>query len=809
MILDSLEIISFGFLAARKVEFSRGLNIILGPNEAGKTTLFQAMLHTLLTPVKLSKPNFRTTMADFIPLGGGDTISCKLGFTSLNRSYLLTKSWGGKQAAELVLPDGGRITDDQRVSDLIKELLPVREGTVRSILMTYQSALVSTLADLEKNRETLNSLSAILRRTILETDGISVERFKALLEEKYGEAYEHWDQVRKRPENNRGIDNPYKKGVGRILKAYYTYQELFRFLDDVKAKEDFYGVKTGELEECINKLAAKEAFLSDNQQSAADAGIRSLLGAKLEAAELFMKKLQSDYDSWPVLTARLGELTGSIPLLEQDIVRLEREKQAAVIYDEGRELKKRFERAAEKRAQLEKAEEKLAGVIPFSRVDLEDIEQQVSIVERLKAALEGGKISLKLQAKTDIALTVENDLREVEEKKIASGESLEVSSNGLVRLNHADWALEVKSGGEDQQKKTVELRETEAKLEALFQAKGVVSLKEARSASLEYQTLGSEVENTAGIFRQELEDYSYKELKEKAAALEKGAPSRSLPGILEELLSGKHKLEQEQSERKETALKLKTLTGEYNSKDHLFSRLVELGGEKKELERQLSELKPIPENFTDCDSFIQFYEGEKQAAAELKEEKNRLEIECVEMEAKMPDESSEEIAARLKQAESIYEAEAKKGEITARIKHRSESMLRKLDSNTFAGYERSIAAYIAELTADRYRNISLEGSLPRGVIRGDGETLVYSLLSAGTKDVFGLALRLAMADYFLKEQDGFLVMDDPLVDLDPHRQELAAGVLSRFAKEKQLILFTCHPANAALFPEVKAIELKV
>ncbi|MBA7534133.1 hypothetical protein ES705_26379 [subsurface metagenome] len=250
-------------------------------------------------------------------------------------------------------------------------------------------------------------------------------------------------------------------------------------------------------------------------------------------------------------------------------------------------------------------------------------------------------------------------------------------------------------------------------------------MKEAKSASLEYQTIISEVENAAGIFNDELEEYTYEELKEKAAALEKEVPSRSLPGILEELLSGKHKLEKEQGERKETALKIEALTGEYSSKDDLFSRLVELGGEKKELDRKLSELKPIPESFTDCDSFIQFYEGEKQAAAELKEEKTRLEIECVEMEAKMPDESSEEIAARLKQAEGIYKAEVKKGDIIARIKHRSESMLKKLDSNTFAGYERSIAAYIAELTADRYRSISLEGSLPRGVIRGDGETLVY------------------------------------------------------------------------------------
>jgi exonuclease SbcC len=67
---------------------------------------------------------------------------------------------------------------------------------------------------------------------------------------------------------------------------------------------------------------------------------------------------------------------------------------------------------------------------------------------------------------------------------------------------------------------------------------------------------------------------------------------------------------------------------------------------------------------------------------------------------------------------------------------------------------------------------------------------------------------LAMADYFLKEEDGFLVMDDPLVDLDPQRQKLAAGVLSRFAEEKQVVLFTCHPAHASLFPEAEAIELK-
>jgi len=41
-------------------------------------------------------------------------------------------------------------------------------------------------------------------------------------------------------------------------------------------------------------------------------------------------------------------------------------------------------------------------------------------------------------------------------------------------------------------------------------------------------------------------------------------------------------------------------------------------------------------------------------------------------------------------------------------------------------------------------------------------------------------------------------MDDPLVDMDPERQQAAAGALRELAAEKQLILFTCHPATAQM-----------
>ncbi len=47
-------------------------------------------------------------------------------------------------------------------------------------------------------------------------------------------------------------------------------------------------------------------------------------------------------------------------------------------------------------------------------------------------------------------------------------------------------------------------------------------------------------------------------------------------------------------------------------------------------------------------------------------------------------------------------------------------------------------------------------------------------------------------------RQGFLLLDDPLVDLDPERQEATAEGLRRFSSGKQVILFTCHPHHAQL-----------
>jgi exonuclease SbcC len=92
----------------------------------------------------------------------------------------------------------------------------------------------------------------------------------------------------------------------------------------------------------------------------------------------------------------------------------------------------------------------------------------------------------------------------------------------------------------------------------------------------------------------------------------------------------------------------------------------------------------------------------------------------------------------------------------------------------------------------------MEQDLPEKLIKDDGSELTYNLLSFGTKDTFSLALRLTMAEYFLQDKSGFIILDDPLVDMDSGRQALAAEQIKEFAKHKQVIFLTCHLQTAKM-----------
>ncbi|KAF0208815.1 MAG: hypothetical protein FD171_456 [Actinobacteria bacterium] len=76
-------------------------------------------------------------------------------------------------------------------------------------------------------------------------------------------------------------------------------------------------------------------------------------------------------------------------------------------------------------------------------------------------------------------------------------------------------------------------------------------------------------------------------------------------------------------------------------------------------------------------------------------------------------------------------------------------------------------------------------------------------LSRGTAEALYLALRLGLISQLGDVGPGLpLLMDDVLVNLDPERRRGAAVAVADLARERQIVLFTCHPDTATLLGEI-------
>lgn len=87
------------------------------------------------------------------------------------------------------------------------------------------------------------------------------------------------------------------------------------------------------------------------------------------------------------------------------------------------------------------------------------------------------------------------------------------------------------------------------------------------------------------------------------------------------------------------------------------------------------------------------------------------------------------------------------------------------------------------------------------LLAGDGRRVETHHLSRGTAEQLYLCLRLALAEDFSgRGRPVPLLMDDVLVNADPERARGMADAIREYAgRGGQVILFTCHPATAALF----------
>ena len=114
---------------------------------------------------------------------------------------------------------------------------------------------------------------------------------------------------------------------------------------------------------------------------------------------------------------------------------------------------------------------------------------------------------------------------------------------------------------------------------------------------------------------------------------------------------------------------------------------------------------------------------------------------------------------------------------------------------------RRAAEIFARLTGDRYTGVSLDRQFRLSAEpAGDAVFRDAALLSAGALDQLYLAVRLAICGLVLPPGKQVpIVLDDALANFDDARCAAALRYLKEAAKERQILLFTCHSREADFF----------
>lgn len=111
----------------------------------------------------------------------------------------------------------------------------------------------------------------------------------------------------------------------------------------------------------------------------------------------------------------------------------------------------------------------------------------------------------------------------------------------------------------------------------------------------------------------------------------------------------------------------------------------------------------------------------------------------------------------------------------------------------------AVSNIIGEITNQKYTDIKVNEKLEVKV-GWKGDFFLLDRLSAGTIDQIYFALRLAVADLLLGEDEMPLLLDDSFAFYDENRVKAA---LEQIAGRKQILLFSCHKREQELLKELK------
>lgn len=800
MRIVSVHLHPFAGIRDQTFEFEEDLHVFLGPNETGKSTVFQAIMHGLLTTTSLTARQVEDTMGSFFPATGGDVIRVDLELKdNSDQSVFISKTWKkGNRAgrAGLKLADGTEIADEEEVQRHIESLLPVTPATLRTILLADQSGLHHTMREMEQNGNIRKELGDVLRQDFMETGGVSVDRFQDLMNQRYDQYFKRWDRDQQYPENNRGIKNPFKVGLGKVVEAYYKKEQLRIDLNEARRHEDELDTLNEKLTCLIEQKGKKKEEFKKLGPLKEGIQQRQLKEQQLETAREKKERLLEISKKWPVHENTIETLEPKLKAKKEEIEKLGKELSQAQNKQKAEQLKQQIDKIEQLSEKVKDAQKELKETQKVEQEDLKNLRGLRSEIQNLKTHFEVAKLTVRIESDSDKTLSYTEVGGEQQEINAKSGAPFERTASGGFSLKANGLNIQVYSGDGDLEQIIGKLEVKEQEFSDYLKKLDVESIQDAESYAQLYQQKDNALKQVQGSFENELGDRDLGKLKEVYEAYGDLSKVRPVEEINNDLVSTRTELSRLEYGAKEAENIIKEWKEKYDSLDDVILKLADASSSVKQIEKDLEELPSLPEGYDSPENFITHVNSLDQSLQQLKDQISEKKQERTQLEAKAPESSSEELQKLLEEAEAEFERINKEAETLARVKEKAEGLIKSVDSDTYSGLESGFTKWLELMVGDRFSAVAMAKDIPSVFETSDSKPLTYNLLSHGTKDTVCLAWRFALCEKFLNNHQGFIILDDPMVDIDPERRKNVVEAIQQFSRQYQVILMTCHPDHA-------------
>ena len=789
----------FAGISNKEIEFSDGLNVILGKNEAGKSTIINAIYATLFknAKIRLNHSEDKDFYKRYFPYPDGDYIHGYLEFEVDSDNYVIEKEWSREEPKQyLRLPDGVRIKNEEKIKNIKNKLFKYGKGSYNNIVFTKQRNIKSSIKRIIENDEVVNTVNNFLRKAVMELDGVSIDKLNKKVKNELDDLLQKWDIENNRPSNpDRDVNNPYQKGYGKIYEAYIEKEKLRRRMKRTKEIEENFEEISNDLRKIKNK---KEDIIKEVNRLAEiedDIFERGQIEPEIKSLKERVKGIKEINKKWPVTKARLDDEKEKLKELEQKLENFKKKKEKAKKDQKHRKLEKKLKKIEEKKkniADLKSQKQNLANITKKQVNKLAELKEGIS---KSKASLEAAKLKMKINYVTSSEVEI---IRGINDSELVKDRK-EFSANGYFRIITDNIDFEIESAEIDFNKIQEEYKKYKNDYNELIKKLGVNNLEDARNKLERLNKLNSEINNIEKNIEEIIGENDYDKLVKR---IEEYNFTENLDDI--NLISKKiNKLKDEKINDlkiniKNKEDKIEDWKNEYKNQDNLMDIILEIRSQIKEKEKELTELADLPDDFSSPADFKKHLSKFRNKKEKIEKKYNEKKEEMLEMENKLDDSSYEELKVIYKEKEKKYKQLVLKTNKIIKIRELIKEKLIKMDQNSLKPLIKSFSKKIQSLTANSYKMGKINKDFSIKIKTGNNNFLPANMnfLSYGTYDGIALSLRLSLFDNLFKKQSSFIILDDCLVNLDPERTEKAIELIKEFKSNHQVIFSTCDPKTA-------------